>query len=259
MMLLLCVCLISSVGLKKHIQLDNWQSRLMENMINFNPRVKSHSKLFNCSVISRPNNSVSLCFSSLNRERQKSTGGNSLTFWAKCLQAGLFVLGVFLLFFLVSLATVFVIIWLMISQGFILAFSPFDLYLFAVQPSPLAEHKGLYMCCWLNSRWNLTTFPLDDICCYFICQFCLLAFRNHVCVRLQTQQPKHTSLNNDLSLSPATLSVPGVLSPEETTLSQDTLGWGGTTADDGVSVCLWQKLWQLSSCEEGGQEVLQSI
>lgn len=119
------------------------------------------------------------------------------------------------------------------------------------------------MCCRLNSRWNLTTFPLDDICCYFICQFCLLAFHNHVCVRLQTRQPKHTSLNNDLKLSSATLSVPGVLSPEEMTLSQDTLcnrglgGKGGTTADDGVSVCFWQKLLQLSSCKEGGQEVSQ--
>lgn len=72
------------------------------------------------------------------------------------------------------------------------------------------------------------------------------------------RQPKHTSLNNDLKLSPATLSVPGVLSPEETTLSQDTLGWGGgTTADDGVSVCLWQKLLQLSPYEEGGQQVSQ--
>lgn len=196
----------------------------MENMINFNLRVKCHSKLFNCSVISRPNNSVSLCFSSLNRKRQKSTRGNILTFWVECLQASLFV---FLGFFLVSLATAFVIIWLIIFQGFILAFSPFDLYLFAVQPSPLAEHRVLYVCCRLNSRWNLTTFPLDDICCYFICQFCLLAFHNHVCVRLQTRQPKHTSLNNDLKLSPATPSVPGVLSPEETTLSQDTLNWGG--------------------------------
>lgn len=114
----------------------------------------------------------------------------------------------------------------MIFHGFILAFSPFDLYLFAVQPSPLAKHKDLYMRCRLKSRWNLTMFPLDDICCYFICQFCLLAFHNHVCVCLQTRQPKHPSLKNDLKLSPATLSVPGVLSPEETTLSQDTLGWG---------------------------------
>lgn len=146
----------------------------------------------------------------------------------------------------------------MIFQGVILALSPFDLYLFAVQPSPLAEHRVLYMCCRLNSRWNLTTFPLDDICCYFICQFCLLAFHNHVCVRLQTRQPKHSSLNNDLKLSPATLSVPGVLSPEE--MSSRGLGGkggGGTTADDGVGVCLWQKLLQLSSCEAGGQEVSQ--
>lgn len=68
----------------------------MENMINFNLRVKCHSKLFNCSVISRPNNSVSLCFSSLNRKRQKSTRGNILTFWVECLQASLFVFfGVF--------------------------------------------------------------------------------------------------------------------------------------------------------------------
>lgn len=93
-MLLLCVRLISPVRVEKHFQLDNWQSRLVENMINFSPVVKSHSKLFNCLVISRPNHSVSLCFSSIYRERQKSTEGNSLKFWVKCLQADLFVLGV---------------------------------------------------------------------------------------------------------------------------------------------------------------------
>lgn len=121
------------------------------------------------------------------------------------------------------------------------------------------------ICCRLNSRWNLTTFPLDDICCYFICQFCLLAFLTTSVFVSKPDNKNKQNLNNDLKLWPRTRPVrPRVLSPEEATLFQGALcsrGPGGMAhcALLHVMVSVFvsggrpRLLW-LCSCENGARE-----
>lgn len=172
-------------------------------------------------------------------KRQDSTGGNKIS-------SGKFVCFFVFVFFFFYFSlfgnSVFdgQIIYLIIYQGFIFFFHwPLFVCTAALFCGWIQDFIVPPICCRLNSRWSLTTLPLDDICCYFICQFCLLALHNHICVHLRTRQQKHTPLNNDCKLWPAALSGPGCWAQRRPLFSREPCAAGGRGEWHTVDCCMW--------------------